>query len=162
MGEIHDVLKPGLKVVFCGTAMSKKAELIGAYYTGPGNKFWPMLRKLGLIPVSFDPLEYRRLPEYGIGLTNLAKCPGRDHEIPRGAFDAGSLRDKILQYKPDILAFNGKRAAMEFFGERREYGRQEGRMGRTAFFVLPSASGAANGFWDAGPWLELSAYVNFI
>lgn len=157
---VPEVLAPGLKVVFCGTAMSKKSEVNGAYYTGPGNKFWPTLRKIGLIPGDFSPFDYRRAPEFGIGLTNLTDLyAGMDHEIPRGAFDADGLRAKILHFKPRCLAFNGKRAAQEVLGMIPGYGLQDVRLGYTAVFVLPSTSGAANGFWDESKWGELAIFL---
>jgi TDG/mug DNA glycosylase family protein len=157
---IPDVLAPGLKVVFCGTAMSRKSEANGVYYTGPGNKFWPTLRSIGLIPQDFSPYDYRRMPEHGIGLTNLTDAfSGMDHEIPRGAFDAEALKAKILRFKPRCLAFNGKRAAQEALGKKPEYGLQDIRIGNTDIFVLPSTSGAANGFWDEARWRELAMFL---
>ena len=157
---IPDVLAPGLKVVFCGTAMSKKAEENGAYYTGPGNKFWPTLRRIGLIPRDFSPFDYRRVREHGIGLTNLTDAySGMDREIPKGAFDAESLKDKILHFQPRCLAFNGKRAAREVLGNVPRYGPQDTVLGRTSVFVLPSTSGAASGYWDEAPWRELAGFL---
>lgn len=157
---VPEVLAPGLKVVFCGTAMSKKSEAKGAYYTGPGNKFWPTLRRIGLIPDDFSPFDYLRTPEYGIGLTNLTDAySGMDHEIPKGAFDAERLKAKIVYFKPRCLAFNGKRAAQEVLGTIPGYGLQNIRMGDTAIFVLPSTSGAANGFWDESKWQELAVFL---
>jgi len=157
---IPDVLESDLNVVFCGTAMSKKAEAKGAYYTGPGNKFWPTLRRIGLIPRDLSPFDYRRVPEHGIGLTNLtAAYSGMDHEIPKGAFDAAGLVDKILRFKPRCLAFNGKRAAREVLGISPGYGLQDVRYGNTHVFVLPSTSGAASGYWDESWWRELSVFL---
>lgn len=157
---VPDVLIPGLKVVFCGTAMSKKAEAKGAYYTGPGNKFWPTLRRIGLIPDDFSPFDYRRIWEYGIGLTNLTDAyAGMDYEIPKGAFDAEGLKARILHFKPRCLAFNGKRAAQEALGIKPGYGLQDARLGDTSVFVLPSTSGAASGYWDGSKWQELSLFL---
>ncbi len=45
-----DLLRPGLRVVFCGTAAGAVSAAKGAYYAGPGNRFWPMLAKTGLTP----------------------------------------------------------------------------------------------------------------
>ena len=37
---LPDVLTYNLKIVFCGTAASKKSKQVNAYYAGHGNKFW--------------------------------------------------------------------------------------------------------------------------
>ena len=42
---LPDVLEPGLRVVFCGTAAGKASARAGAYYAGPGNAFWPTLHR---------------------------------------------------------------------------------------------------------------------
>ena len=37
---LPDVLMPGLRVVFCGYAPGTASAHAGAYYAGPGNRFW--------------------------------------------------------------------------------------------------------------------------
>ena len=64
------------------------------------------------------------------------------------------------QYSPEVLAFNGKTAAKVFFGEGVEYGHRVEAFGKTSIFVLPSTSGAANGFWDESLWRELADWLN--
>jgi TDG/mug DNA glycosylase family protein len=61
------------------------------------------------------------------------------------------------QYRPKVLAFTSKRAAEEFLGRPPSYGLQTERIGETLLFVLPSPSGAARGYWDLAPWLELAS-----
>lgn len=36
---LPDLLRPGLRVVFCGTAAGAASALSGAYYAGRGNRF---------------------------------------------------------------------------------------------------------------------------
>ena len=45
---LPDVLTYNLKIVFCGTAASKKSKLLKSYYAGPGNKFWKTLYEIKL------------------------------------------------------------------------------------------------------------------
>src|SRR3546814_7604122 len=52
---LPDVLAPGLRLVFCGSAAGRKSAELGAYYAGPGNKFWPTLYEIGLTPRHFRP-----------------------------------------------------------------------------------------------------------
>jgi TDG/mug DNA glycosylase family protein len=157
-GVLPDLLRPGLRLVFCGMAAGHASALRGAYYAGPGNRFWPMLAAAGLTPRRFRPEEFPALLELGIGLTDIAKtASGPDRAIPRRAEDALELRAKIEAHAPAVLAFNGKCAAGRFFGGRVAYGWQSEVIGATRLFVLPSSSGAARGFWDEAPWRELAA-----
>ena len=157
---LPDLLAPGLDVVFCGSAVGAASARLGAYYAGPGNKFWPMLHKIGLTPSRLDPLDLPDLVRFGIGLTDMAKtASGADAALPRGADDPRALRAKIARYRPRALAFNGKRAAGVFFARAVAYGRQDATLGGTAVFVLPSTSGLAVRFWDEAPWFELAAFL---
>ncbi len=157
---LPDILVPGLRVVFCGTAAGKVSAEKRAYYAGPGNRFWPALYEIKLTPRRFEPAEFPMVLECGIGLTDVAKAvSGADSDLPRHSFDAKSLRLKITQVAPQALAFNGKRSAMEFFGRPVSYGRQSERVGRTVVFVLPSTSGAARRYWDISYWKKLAEFV---
>jgi TDG/mug DNA glycosylase family protein len=154
---LPDVLAPGLRVVFCGTAPGTASARAGAYYAGPGNRFWLTLREVGLTPVLLRPAEFIRLPEFGIGLTDISKtASGSDQEVGRRGFDPGRLAAAIAAASPGHLAFNGKNAARGALGRAVVYGRQRERIGGAAVWVLPSTSGAARGFWDVEPWRELA------
>ena len=158
---LDDVLAHDLHAVFCGRAVGDASLRRRAYYAGPGNKFWRTLHRTGLTPRQLAPAEYRSLPQYGYGLTDIVKGQsGNDADIVFAPSDASALREKIRAFAPRILAFNGKRAAMEFLGRRRvEYGLQGETVGSTRIFVAPSTSGAANGFWDEGLWFELARLI---
>ncbi|HLY26781.1 MAG TPA: mismatch-specific DNA-glycosylase [Aggregatilineales bacterium] len=167
MPILPDVLEPNLKVVFCGTAVSTRSAQIGAYYAGPGNQFWIVLAEVGLTPRLLAPQEFRLLPTFGIGLTDMVKERfGMDHTLRPGDFDALGARERIAQYAPQALAFNGKRAAKEFYGVKQvAHGRQPESLGNTAVFVLPSTSGAAYQFAPANRdrslahWQALADFV---
>ena len=47
---LPDVLAPGLRIVFCGTAAGTVSARRGAYYAHPQNRFWPALHAVGLTP----------------------------------------------------------------------------------------------------------------
>ncbi len=47
---LPDVLEPGLRIVFCGTAAGHVSARRGAYYAHPQNRFWPALHAIGLTP----------------------------------------------------------------------------------------------------------------
>jgi TDG/mug DNA glycosylase family protein len=154
---LPDVLAPGLRVVFCGTAPGTASARAGAYYAGPGNRFWTTLHEVSLTPVLLRPGEFARLPEFGIGLTDISKtASGSDQEVGRRGDDTERLAAKIAAIAAPHLAFNGKNSAKVALGRPVVYGVQPERIGDAAVWVLPSTSGAARGFWDIGPWHDLA------
>jgi len=158
---LQDLLRPNLRLVVCGTAPSTRSAAIGAYYAGPGNKFWRTIHAVGLTPRLLAPEEWRSLDALGIGFTDLVKRhSGMDKDLPPGSFDAARVRASIEKHQPATLAFNGKTAAKAFFGRSFiDYGRQLDRIGRTAVWVLPSTSGAASGAWSVEPWQALARHI---
>lgn len=157
---LPDVLQPGLRLVFCGTAAGKRSAQEGAYYAHPGNLFWRALFQSGLTPRLLAPPEFPLLPGFGIGLTDLAKRHiGNDDELPRDAFDVPGLIAKIEHHAPRVLAFTSKNAARAVLPVPFDYGPQSSRIGQTHIWVLPSPSGQARGHWTLQPWLSLAELV---
>jgi len=154
---LPDVLRPGLALVFCGTAAGKRSAAEGAYYAHPGNLFWRALHQSGLTPRQFAPAEFLKLLDFGIGLTDLAKHhAGNDNELPRDAFDADALFAKIRFCQPRVLAFTSKNGARAALGHAVSYGLQNENIDGTRIFVLPSPSGQARGHWTLAPWMALA------
>jgi TDG/mug DNA glycosylase family protein len=160
---LPDLLVPGLKLVFCGTAPSPISAARRAYYAGPGNRFWQILAETGLTPRLLAPEEYGLLPQFGIGLTDIAKgASGVDADIPRDAYDPSGLAARIRAVRPGMVAFVGKNAASRFLGIASAgiaYGRGATPGDFPPIFVLPSTSGAARGAWDARPWHAVATHV---
>lgn len=159
---LPDVLSAGLRVVFCGTQAGAVSARRGAYYAGPGNKFWKTLFEIGLISRPLGPADFLELPRYGIGFTDVAKgTSGPDTALMRRHFDITGFLTKIHEHAPAIVAFNGKRAAQAALGEERghrlAYGLQPSPLVESRVVVLPSTSGAASGYWSIEPWRELAA-----
>ncbi len=154
---LPDVLAPGLRVVFCGYAPGTASARAGAYYAGPGNRFWVTLHEVGLTPLLLRPAEFVRLLEFGIGLTDVSKtASGSDREVGRRGVDPARLAAAVAVASPAHLAFNGKNAARAALGRPVDYGPQPERIGAATVWVLPSTSGAARAFWDIEPWRDLA------
>lgn len=158
---LPDLLDHGLILVFCGTAASGFSARVGAYYANPTNAFWPTLHATGMTPRRFNPMEYRELLGLKIGLTDLAKSSaGPDSILRRRDFLRHRLGSSIENYRPQILAFTSKAAWRGWLGlssaDAVAYGWQAGSLGETKFYVLPSPSGAARGYWDQEPWQTLA------
>lgn len=154
---LPDLLRPGLEVVFCGTAAGSASARAKAYYAGPGNAFWLTLFATGLTSRQLAPSEYERLLGFGIGLTDLCKVRhGSDAEVGTEEFDVDGLREKIAAAEPAHLAFNGKNAARGALEREVGFGLQEEQIGGAAVWVLPSTSAAARRYWDIDPWQALA------
>jgi TDG/mug DNA glycosylase family protein len=161
---LPDMLRPGLRLVICGSAAGAVSATRGAYYAGPGNRFWRTLFEVGLTPRRLEPHEFRDLPGFGIGLTDLVKtASGRDADLPREANDIAGLMARIRLASPARLAFNGKRAAAVFYGRPTRavsYGPGPSVPDFPPVWVLPSTSGAAVGAWSIEPWRQLASSLS--
>jgi len=101
---LPDVLQPGLALVFCGTAAGKRSAAERAYYAHPGNLFWRALFDAGLTPRQLAPSEFPLLPDYGIGLTDLAKRhSGNDNESEEEAAVIAALTRSLMDGLPGCV-----------------------------------------------------------
>ncbi len=55
---LPDLIRPGLRIVFCGTAPGTVSARRGAYYAHPQNRFWRVLHEVGLTPRLVAPEDY--------------------------------------------------------------------------------------------------------
>ncbi|HEY1783543.1 MAG TPA: mismatch-specific DNA-glycosylase [Roseiarcus sp.] len=149
---LPDVLEPGLRIVFCGTAAGTVSARRGAYYAHPQNRFWPTLHAVGLTPRKLEPEDYPELPQWGLGLTDLAKhVSGMDRELPPdslGRAACASLGAKIAAAQPEWLAFTSLNAGRSYLGRAATFGEQGESIGQTRLWILPSPSPAAGWNWD--------------
>lgn len=161
---LPDSLKAGLRVVFVGTAAGRRSAAVGAYYAHRGNRFWRTLHEIRLTSREYEPGEFPRLLDDGIGFTDVAKgSAGMDHQVPPASFDVPAFLAKIAKFRPGVVAFTSKRAASVWLSRSTGkicVGPQRTSMpGGAIAFVLPSPSGAAARYWSIAPWHELAALV---
>lgn len=106
-----DLLKPGLKLVFCGYNPSLRSGASGYHYAHPGNRFWRVLHAAGITDRQYAPEEDEVLPDLlGIGFTNLCLRPTRRaDELTREEIQAGAkaLRAKLERFRPRAVAYTG-------------------------------------------------------
>jgi TDG/mug DNA glycosylase family protein len=161
--SLPDQLRVDLRLVFVGTAASRRSASVGHYYAHPGNRFWRALHEAGITPRRYQPNEFVSLLELDIGFTDLSKSgAGMDHQIARQSFDVAGFKAKIQIYRPRTIAFTSKKAASLFYNQPTSalsLGRQQSMHGFPDIFVLPSPSGAASGRWTLQPWRELAAWI---
>jgi TDG/mug DNA glycosylase family protein len=65
---LPDIVGPGLRVLFVGTAVGSRSAEIRHYCSGAGNSFYRDLHRCDLTDRKLTPLEDRMLPQYGLGL----------------------------------------------------------------------------------------------
>jgi double-stranded uracil-DNA glycosylase len=142
---IPDVIAPGLKVLFCGINPGLLSAAVGHHFARPGNRFWPALYQSGITPRLLAPVEDRSLLDWGYGVTNVvARSSATADELTPDEFIAGGkiLEEKILQYRPRILAVLGVGAYRTAFARRLAItGKQTEQIGDTILWVLPNPSG---------------------
>jgi TDG/mug DNA glycosylase family protein len=123
------------------------------HFAHPRNDFWRLLHAAGFTPRLLSPDQQDELPAFGIGITNAAWRTTRGSSDLRRADFAGSaerLERLARELRPRSIGFVGKEAYRGPFGGRPQHGLQEGRLGETQLFVLPSTSPAN----AAVPWDE--------
>jgi double-stranded uracil-DNA glycosylase len=149
---LPDLIKPGLRIVFCGTAAGNVSAARGAYYAHPQNRFWSALHAFGLTPRQLKPEDYAELSQWGLGLTDIAKhVSGMDRELPSGALGREAclaLEAKIVAAEPTWLAFTSLMAGRRYLGRPAGFGEQPERIGRTRLWLLPSPSPSAGWNWE--------------
>lgn len=144
MRTLPDYLRNGMKLVIVGCNPGDRSARVGHYYAGRGNEFWPLLYKSGVIPELLEHRDDKRVIEFGIGLTDLVKRPSRGVEdLRREDFAEGRilLAQKLQQYAPRVIAFNGKMVYQNFSQRPCKLGLQKERLYGAQVFVLPSTSG---------------------
>jgi double-stranded uracil-DNA glycosylase len=144
MKTLPDYLRKGMKLVIVGCNPSESSVRAGHYYAGRGNLFWPTLYEAGVVPEPFDYPDDRRVIEFGIGLTDLVKRPTKAvEELKREDFAEGRivLAQKLVEYAPRVVAFNGKLTYEQFAQRKCRYGMQKEMLYGAQVYVLPAIAG---------------------
>ncbi len=105
-----DLLRPGLRLVFCGYNPSLASGRSGHHYAHPVNRFWRVLFASGITNRLYQPEDDEQLLAYGIGFTNLVSRPTRRaDELTREEIRTGAkaLSAKLEQFQPRAVAYTG-------------------------------------------------------
>ena len=140
---LPDYLRPGLDIVFVGLNPGLYSAQVGHYFAHKQNRFWPALSASGLVPDILGPQDDARLPDWGLGLTDIVKRPTHGiHELTKTEFRRGAkvLEEKITYYSPRIVCFVGFTGYNICCGKEGGAGRQDARFGGAQVFVIPSTS----------------------
>jgi len=151
---LPDYLRPGLDIVSIGINPSVYSVEKGFAFARPGNRFWPVFNKAGLVPMPLEPSRAAiesLFRNHAIGFTDIVKRPTRaasELSVEDYRNGAKSLHRMLLRYQPRIAWFQGKDAWKMFLEHaldtRRKVdtGLQPETLGTTCVFVTPNPSGA--------------------
>jgi double-stranded uracil-DNA glycosylase len=108
--RLTDALEPGVRVILVGINPGVLSAVTGHHFAGPTNRFWGLLYEAGIVPEPITHEDDVRLPEWGIGMTNLVArpSPGIDVLTPQEYLDGWKiLEKKIERFRPAIVALVG-------------------------------------------------------
>jgi TDG/mug DNA glycosylase family protein len=145
MRTLPDHLRKGMKLVIVGCNPTDSSVRVGHYYAGRENPFWPTLFDSGVIPEPFDYHDDKRVIEFGIGLTDLVKKPSKTTDLlTREDFAEGRivLSQKLEEFAPRVVAFNGKLPYEQFAQRKCKFGLQKEKLYGARVFVLPATPGS--------------------
>jgi len=157
MKALPDYIESSVQVLLVGINPGLRSTQVGHHFAGHSNRFWKLLYEARLIT---EPLNYRddwRVPEWGLGLTNMIPRPtAGSADLKQAEYHASchELKRKVERYQPAIVALLGltlgsildpmcrKPQDIEpSLQTRSKVGVQPYRLADTQVFVLPNPSG---------------------
>jgi double-stranded uracil-DNA glycosylase len=147
MKTLPDHLRKGMKLIIVGCNPTESSVRVGHYYAGRTNQFWAILHESGVVPEPFDYHDDKRVIEFGIGLTDLVKRPTKTiEELTREDFAEGRivLSQKLEEFAPRVVAFNGRLTYEQFAQRKCKHGLQKELLYGARVYVLPSSTTAQN------------------
>ncbi|TMB02000.1 MAG: G/U mismatch-specific DNA glycosylase [Deltaproteobacteria bacterium] len=142
---VLDIVRPRLKVLFCGINPSLYSGAVGHHFARPGNRFWKTLHRAGFTRRQLSPFEERELLQSGLGITNLvSRATAGAAELSERELRAGARRVRriVRRFRPAVVAFLGVGAFRAAFGRpRATVGPQPERICGARVWVLPNPSG---------------------
>jgi double-stranded uracil-DNA glycosylase len=150
--RLTDRIGPGVRVLLVGINPGVRSAQTGHHFAGPSNRFWKLLSHSKLVPEPLAFVDDVRLPEWGLGITNVVArpSPGIDDLRPAEYLEGWRILEKKVEaFRPAILAFVGVtlyRALAKVLGDPTvpltiEPGFQPPTIHGARIFVLPNPSG---------------------
>lgn len=144
--RLKDRIAPGVRVLFVGINPGVRSALTGHHFAGPSNGFWKLLFDSGLVPERVTHIDDDRLPEWGLGITNLVARPTPGvSDLTLAELRAGraALERKVRRFGPAVVALVGITVYRALFpGTRRVVpGPAAETLGDARVWVLPNPSG---------------------
>ena len=168
--DLPDYLAPNLKILFVGINPGLRSAALGHHYAGSSNRFWKLLFEANLVPERLSYGDDVRLPEWGIGLTNLVpRATAGIDDLTSDDYSAGrvAFMRKVKRNRPRLIALLGITLYPVIFPlepkqPSRRPGLQPVTLHKSAVVLLPNPSGRnasysyeamLNAFRALTPWL---------
>ncbi|MEO5956423.1 MAG: mismatch-specific DNA-glycosylase [Nitrospiraceae bacterium] len=145
---LTDHIQPGVRILFVGINPGLRSAATGHHFAGYSNRFWKLLYESKLVS---EPLTYQddwRLPDWGIGLTNIIQRPSAGiDELKPSEYATGRKRliATVRRYHPHIVALLGVTIYRSLLPKQRSarlyVGLQDETLADHPIFVLPNPSG---------------------
>jgi TDG/mug DNA glycosylase family protein len=149
--SLPDLVGPGLRLLFVGINPGLWTAATQTHFAHPGNRFYPALRRAGIIDRTFDlnsPMteeDRQYLLGRGLGNTNLVnRATARADELTADELRAGRVRLEqfVGRHRPAVVAVAGITAYRLAFGRRTaRSGEQAERLVDARLWVVPNPSG---------------------
>ncbi len=145
--RVPDLLGPDLRLLLVGINPSLLSAETGLHFARPGNRFYPALRRAGILPADvLTPADAALvLPTRGVGITNLVPRPTaradqlRPDEVRDGRERVAAL---VRRHRPRVVAVAGITSYRVAFDDRRATpGRQPHDLEGAELWVVPNPSG---------------------
>ena len=139
---LPDLVRPELRVLFCGYNPSLYAADRGVPFGRPGNRFWPAALAAGLVTRDRDP--WHAVHHHGVGFTDMVKRASvAAAELTKEELRAGFERITALceWLRPDVLCVLGIGGWRELVNRAAAVGWQDEHVGGSRVYVMPNPSG---------------------
>lgn len=148
---VSDLIGDDCELLFVGINPGLWTAATQTHFCHPSNRFYPALRRAGLIDWSVDTdtgmsdEQRGRFTDRGLGITNLVnRATVRATELGRSELRAGGERliALVAGVRPAVVAVAGVTAYRDAFGNRKAaLGRQPTDLGDAQLWVVPNPSG---------------------
>lgn len=148
---VDDLVGPDCRLLFVGINPGLWTAATNTHFCHPSNRFYPALRRAGLITWRLDPeqgmTDEQRMSfvARGMGITNLVpRATARASELAPDELRVGAHRveETAARVAPAVVAVAGVTAyRIAYRRPQASMGRQPERMGRAAVWVVPNPSG---------------------
>lgn len=147
---LRDHIQNGVRILLVGINPGLRSSQLGHHFAGHSNRFWKLLYASRLVTEPIGYQEDWRLPEWGLGLTNVINRASASVDVldqQEYHTGLGILEKKIRHYQPRIVAFLGLTIfRMAFYNGNTgspplAIGPTHRRLGGAPLFLLPNPSG---------------------
>jgi TDG/mug DNA glycosylase family protein len=146
--RLTDHIRPGVRILFVGINPGLRSAATGHHFAGYSNRFWRLLFESKLTPEPLTHQDDWRLPDWGLGLTNIIQRPSAGIDMLKPSeYIAGRKRlvATVKHHRPHAVALLGVTIYRTLFPEYRtgrvRLGLQSKTLAGCPVFVLPNPSG---------------------